>query len=1036
MAYVENQPHTITNPDGKSFDVFISGDEEANYIHDINNNKIIQGRDNYYYFAEFNDGRFIASEIRYDPTLKTIFETKNIAIPNREKRYDKRFNVPEIKNDKGYEGGLLKKFSKNIFNSDTSMHLGVLNNIIIFIRFADDPEEFINNFSHYDNIFNGDEYSVKDYFKKVSHNKVEVISTFFPTPQNNVILSYQDTYPRNYFIPKSTNNPSGYTSSERTSREHGLLKRAVEAISSKIPKDIELDSNNNGRVDSVGFIVRGNPTGWSSILWAHRWALYSHNVKIHGKRVWDFTFQPEKQSTVQISSHELFHVFGAPDLYRYVNNDISPAGRWDLMHSGGGHMTAHMKYKYSNGKWLEDIPIITEPGRYTLGSLATTGQAFRINSPNSQEEYFIVEYRNKEDDIYEANLPQRGLIIYRVNDKLNGNAQGPPDELYIYRANGTLTTNGLINIAAYHQNHNRTIISDDTNPRCFLSDDSNGEIKISHVVDNGNGTMSFNYNYDVNPDITYYNITTSIDGDGDISGAGTYPEGKEITITATFDESLEVSKWVINDVDVENTNSEITLTVESDLDIKVVLKDKTYKVNVNPQVFGSGNNHMGYFEGNGKYDLPAEVTVKAYANTGYEFLGWVDWSGNIIDDSHEIQKSYPYKENNFTSVFFGKFQKKEGEEPTYYNVTAQDSNLFTIDGLGEYEAGTEITLTVNINNPEKYKLDKWVINGEEYDNTNPLSYTIENDIEVDVILKLRKYVVSGYVTPSSFYVLEGAGEFEYGSDVELYVRTSGVNHWEYKIKQWIVNGETINAKTNHTIENISSDYEIVVELEKGNFIAEITSNYPNEVILPEIVDTYEYGDSIDVSFEIINPDKYEFVEWRRNGQFHTRAHNTNIKILENNTLIECILKQKKAMKEVNVIATPNEGWEFLNWTKNEEVVSTNPEFVYELNEDSHLVANFQKKTFVITINSSGSGSVSGDGKYDYGDEVTLIATPENNNKFVGWFIGEELISEDEEFTFIIEENTEFTAIFEEINYVLTLEASPTDGGTVEGAGTY
>ena len=64
---------------------------------------------------------------------------------------------------------------------------------------------------------------------------------------------------------------------------------------------------------------------------------------------------------------------------------------------------------------------------------------YRINSPSSNE-YFVIEYRVKEG-IYEINTPggDNGILIYRVNDSLNGNADGPPDELYLYRPNGTFT---------------------------------------------------------------------------------------------------------------------------------------------------------------------------------------------------------------------------------------------------------------------------------------------------------------------------------------------------------------------------------------------------------------------------------------------------------------------------------------------------------------------------------------------------------------------------------------------------------------------
>ena len=141
-------------------------------------------------------------------------------------------------------------------------------------------------------------------------------------------------------------------------------------------------------------------------------------------------------------------------------------------------------------------------------------------------------------------------------------------------------------------------------------------------------------------------------------------------------------------------------------------------------------------------------------------------------------------------------------------------------------------------------------------------------------------------------------------------------------------------------------------------------------------------------------------------------------------------------KIANINATPNTGWEFKNWTKEGVVVSTEPEFSFEVTNDVHLVANFQKKTFLVTIGLSGSGSASGDGSYQFGDEVTVTATPNTHNKFVGWFIGEDLVSDEKVFTFTVEDNVNLIAKFEEIMYTVTLEAKPEEGGTVEGAGQY
>ncbi|MCE1165058.1 MAG: hypothetical protein LWX07_06625 [Bacteroidetes bacterium] len=66
-------------------------------------------------------------------------------------------------------------------------------------------------------------------------------------------------------------------------------------------------------------------------------------------------------------------------------------------------------------------------------------------------------------------IPGDGLIVLRINTAANGNANGPPDEVYAYRQNGTLTANGFPTTANYCSEVGRTQINNSTNPTPFLS---------------------------------------------------------------------------------------------------------------------------------------------------------------------------------------------------------------------------------------------------------------------------------------------------------------------------------------------------------------------------------------------------------------------------------------------------------------------------------------------------------------------------------------------------------------------------------------
>ncbi len=395
---------------------------------------------------------------------------------------------------------------------------GTINNIVVFIRFSDQAE-FTQNISTYNSMFNGTTgNTMQSYFWEASYNQVSVSSTFYP-PATTTVVSWQDSHPRNYYVPyDASTNPDGYQDSQRTAREHTLLANAINGVNSQIPSGLVVDADNNGNVDNVCFIIQGSTTAWSTLLWPHKWSLYSVSAYINNKRVNEYNFQLSGSlSNCSVLCHEMFHSMGAPDLYRYENDDISPAGTWDLMNSNSNppqHMTAFMKWKY--GKWISgtEIPTLYTSGTYTLNNIKSpTGQFFRINSPVSSTEYYVVEFRKKTvSGTFDSQIPGSGLLVYRINTTCgNGNADGPPDELYIYRPGGTPTTNGSYTTAHFSSETGRTSFNNTTNPSCFLTDGTLGNISISAIGSSAGSAISFYYTFDNAPtNLTGSSVNSSI----------------------------------------------------------------------------------------------------------------------------------------------------------------------------------------------------------------------------------------------------------------------------------------------------------------------------------------------------------------------------------------------------------------------------------------------------------------------------------------------------------------------------------------------
>lgn len=494
-AYLKDVPVTLTQPDGSILECFASGDEFFNYLHDGNGYTIVQHpHTGFYVYADKLDGELVATDFvagRVDPATKNL-RPHNLISPEK---WTARRNAWRDK-------------EQHIVNRDGLPNHGTLNNISIFIRFADDGE-FVNTYSSIDNMFNDESenaVSMITYFRAASYGVMEIPTYFYPGHDDETIISYQDTYPRSYFQPyNEITNPNGYQDDERADREFGMLERAVNYINAyyPVPEDLNIDYDNDGFVDNVCFIVRGETGAWSSLLWPHKWSLYGREVYINGKRVWTFNFQladaPGYFNTSTMC-HEMNHSLSAPDLYHYSYTGPDAVGIWDLMHANTTppqHCGAYMKMKY--GHWIDEIPVITQAGVYTLNPISSptpTNIAYKILTEDPNQ-FYVLEYRDN-TSLFETGLPGSGLLIYRIDTRFNGNADYNPDngiydEVYIFRPEGSTTNNGSLYNAYFSSDVGRDEFSSTTSAYPFFTDGSiDYNLRIFDITEAGN-TISFFY---------------------------------------------------------------------------------------------------------------------------------------------------------------------------------------------------------------------------------------------------------------------------------------------------------------------------------------------------------------------------------------------------------------------------------------------------------------------------------------------------------------------------------------------------------------
>lgn len=497
---VKNMPTRVVQPSGDTLECLVTGDEFYHRMHDAAGYTIVQDAETgWYVYARKAEGNLWPTAWvpgRDNPALAGLtpglMPDKSVLRARR-----KAWEVP---------AELVPTGAKT-----SGRNHGVLNNVVVFIRFSDETVCTNSPMSAIDSMFNDSveaRVSMFNYFWHTSYRKLRVKTHFFPEPTGNTVVSFQDSLPRNYYRPYSSTNPIGYSGdTQRRNREFSLLERAINWLdaTNAVPAGLNLDMDNDGLVDNICFVLSGTYTGWGDLLWPHKWAIYDRSVYLAGKQVYVFNLQlagsGQHYFGVSTLCHEMTHTLGCPDLYHYDNySTVSPAGTWDLMcanQTDPQQSNSLFKYKYLN--WFDSIPELRDSGTYTMQSLATgPNHAYKIKS-SKRHQWYILEYRNT-TDTFDRSLPNRGLLVWRYNDaSVADNADFDfdtvPHELWLFRPGSSVdTVDGNVAAAAFGVS-GRNSFGTWTNPHPYLCDGTpDSSFSLTNIqISSDRSTVSFQF---------------------------------------------------------------------------------------------------------------------------------------------------------------------------------------------------------------------------------------------------------------------------------------------------------------------------------------------------------------------------------------------------------------------------------------------------------------------------------------------------------------------------------------------------------------
>ncbi len=240
--------------------------------------------------------------------------------------------------------------------------------------------------------------------------------------------------------------------------------------------------------------------------------------------------------------------------------------------------------------------------------------------------------------------------------------------------------------------------------------------------------------------------------------------------------------------------------------------------------------------------------------------------------------------------------------------------------------------------------------------------------------------------------------------------------------------ENITFAVNGTFGSITSPYV----LNFSNMVNVTASVNPENA--GSISGAGEYAINDIVTLTATANEGYQFVNWTEEGTVVSEETEYSFTVTESRNLVanfELLTYNVTASanpaeggsisgadvythgETATLIATANEGYQFINWTEEGTVVSEESEYSFTVTESRELVANFELLTYNVTAsaNPAEGGSISGAGVYTHGETATLSATSNEGYQFINWTEEGTVVSEESEYSFTVTESRNLVANF-------------------------
>ena len=320
-------------------------------------------------------------------------------------------------------------------------------------------------------------------------------------------------------------------------------------------------------------------------------------------------------------------------------------------------------------------------------------------------------------------------------------------------------------------------------------------------------------------------VSVSSDGNGTVSGSGSYVIGQSTTIKATPNTGFKFVQW--ND---GNTNSSRSITVASGTNSYTA----TFAVDTATVSVSSNNTSYGTVSGGGTYDVGSSVTITATPKTNYHFVKWSD--GNTSASRSVTVKSGT---NSYTATF--------AKDTATVSVSSNNTSYGTVSGSGTYDIDSSVTIKATPKTNHHFV--RW--NDGNTNATRTITVTRgTNSYTATFAVDTATVTVSSNNT--SYGTVSGGGTYDVGSSVTI-TATPKTNCYFVK---WS-DGNT-SASRSVTVKSGTNSYTATFE---KSATMTVTSQLPqsvNDVSIMKVSELYSALSRSDAYANVhIDPTGYE-----------------------------------------------------------------------------------------------------------------------------------------------------------------------------------